>query len=353
MEYNRYGTTPEERAALRRGRVRARQERRRVRRRRILIALLLAALLLTGATALVSAVKSFRASRQPMGPIMLKAPRPAAEPWLAPVAANETVKLWDAVQSGFAVVVDPDTGEILGGKAAHAVISPASMTKILTLLTAVDAVKDLDDTFTMTQGIIDLCATQGCSVVGFSAGDRVPVRDLLYGTILPSGADAALGLACYTAGSHEAFVERMNKKLEALGLSKTAHFTNCVGWYDDDHHCAVADMAVILDAALRDDLCRDVLTTHMYTTTIPVGEEFPEGLELSNWFLRRIEDHMPEGVTIEAAKTGYTSMAGFCAASSAVTDDGHRLIAVTAKAPGTWKCIYDHAALYRMFALEN
>jgi len=348
MEHKRYGTTPEERAALRNSRVRARQERRRRRRRRILLALLSAALLLIGVTALSAAVRSFQASRQPAVPVLAKAPRPEAKPWLAPAAANETVKLWDVVKSGFAVVVDPDTGEILGGKAAHALIPPASMTKILTLLTASEAVKDLDDTFLMTQSIIDLCAAQGCSVVGFTAGELVPVRDLLYGTILPSGADAALGLACYTAGSHEAFVDRMNKKLESLGLAKTAHFTNCVGWHDDDHRCTVLDIAVILDAALRDDLCREVLTTHIYNT-IPSGEEFPEGRELSNWFLRRIEDHMPEGVTIEAAKTGYTSMAGSCAASSAVTSDGRRIIVVTAKAPGTWKCIYDHAALYRMF----
>jgi len=313
----------------------------------MLIALLSAALLLTGVTAAAAAVRSFQASRQPAVPVMAKASRPAANPWLAPAAASGTAKLWDEVQSGFAVVVDPDSGEILGGKAAHALISPASMTKILTLLTAAEAVKDLDDTFTMTQSIIDLCAAQGCSVVGFTDGEQVPVRDLLYGTILPSGADAAIGLACYTAGSHGAFVDRMNKKLETLGLSKTAHFTNCVGWYDDDHRCTVADMAVILDAALRDDLCREVLTTHIYHT-VPAGEEFPEGRELSNWFLRRIEDHMPEGVTIEAAKTGYISKAGFCAASSAVTG-GRRLIVVTGRAPNTWQCIYDQAALYAMF----
>jgi len=348
MEYKRHDTTPEERAALRGSRMRARLERRRRRRRRILTALLSAALLLVGVTALSAAVRSFRASRQPAVPVMAKAPRPAADPWLAPAAANGTVKLWDEVKSGFAVVVDPDSGEILGGKAAHAEIPPASMTKILTLLTASESIKDLDDTFVMTKRITDLCFVQGCSVVGFTAGETVPVRDLLYGTILPSGADAALGLACYTAGSHEAFVARMNEKLEALGLSKTAHFTNCVGWHDDDHRCTVLDIAVILDAALRDDLCREVLTTYIYATS-PAGEEFPEGRELSNWFLRRIEDHMPEGVTIEAAKTGYTSRAGSCAASSAVTADGRRLIVVTGNAPGTWPCIYDHAALYRMF----
>ena len=73
--------------------------------------------------------------------------------------------------------------------------------------------------------------------------ETVPVRELFYGTILSSGADAALGLATYVAGSQEAFVALMNEKLEELGIADTAHFTNCVGLYDEAHKCTVSDMA--------------------------------------------------------------------------------------------------------------
>ena len=98
---------------------------------------------------------------------------------------------------------------------------------------------------------------------------------LFYGTILSSGADAALGLATYVAGSQEAFVALMNEKLEELGIADTAHFTNCVGLYDEAHKCTVSDMAVILEAAMDNDLCREVLGARTYET-LPTADH-PEG----------------------------------------------------------------------------
>lgn len=97
--------------------------------------------------------------------------------------------------------------------------APASMTKILTVLVAAEHVTDLDDTFTITKEITDFSYSHDCSAVGFLDEETVTVRDLLYGTILPSGGDAAAGLACYVAGSMDAFVDMMNEKLAELGLS--------------------------------------------------------------------------------------------------------------------------------------
>ena len=79
----------------------------------------------------------------------------------------------------------------------------------------------------------------------------------------------------------------MNEKLEELGIADTAHFTNCVGLYDEAHKCTVSDMAVILEAAMDNDLCREVLGARTYET-LPTTDH-PEGQILSNWFLRRIE----------------------------------------------------------------
>ena len=70
------------------------------------------------------------------------------------------------------------------------------------------------------------------------------VKDMFYGTILQSGADAAVGLATYVAGSHEAFVEMMNQKLKELGIASTTNFTNCVGIHDKNHYSTAYDMAV-------------------------------------------------------------------------------------------------------------
>lgn len=142
--------------------------------------------------------------------------------------------------------------------------------------------------------------------------ETVPVRELFYGTILSSGADAALGLATYVAGSQEAFVALMNEKLGELGIADTAHFTNCVGLYDEAHKCTVSDMAVILEAAMDNDLCREVLGARTYET-LPTADH-PEGQILSNWFLRRIEDKDTGGIEVTGAKTGYVVESGNCAA---------------------------------------
>lgn len=251
-----------------------------------------------------------------------------------------------AVVSPYAVLVNLDTGKVIGAKSADTVISPASMTKILTILVAAEHVRSLDDTFTITQEISDYVYQNDCSTAGFQVGDTVTIRDLMYGTILPSGADASIGLATALAGSQDAFVGLMNEKAAELGLSGTAHFTSCIGIYNEDNHCTVTDMAMILKAALENDLAREVLSAHTYTTG-PTAEH-PEGITLSNWFLRRIEDKDARG-TVVAAKTGFVVQSGNCAASYNEGNDGGHYICVTAGATSSWRCIYDHVAIYQEF----
>ena len=150
---------------------------------------------------------------------------------------------------------------------AHTRINPASMTKVLTVLVAAEHVTDWSDTFEITPEITNYSYVHDCSAVGFSNNEVVTVEDLFYGTVLCSGGDAALGLATYVAGSQEAFVDMMNEKLKELGLSDTAHFTNCVGLYDENHYCTVYDIAMILEAAIDHPQCREVLSTKKYTTS--------------------------------------------------------------------------------------
>ena len=258
-------------------------------------------------------------------------------------ADENTENVPDDIDSAYAVIMDLKTGKIIAGREYDTIMNPASMTKILTLLVAVENINlsRLDtDTYEIHQGITDYVFTNQMSQVGFQIGDTPTIRSLLYGTILPSGADAALALAEYTAGSEEMFVKMMNKKLEELGISDTAHFTNVVGAYDEDHYCTALDMATILRAAIDNELCREVLSCHYYEVP-PSGGEDSESIGISNWFLRRIED--------KDAKTGYVGEAGFCAASYQVSDDGGHYICVTADAPDTWSCIYDHVELYETY----
>ena len=256
------------------------------------------------------------------------------------------------VISTHAILIDESTDKIVAWKGAKERISPASMTKVLTVLVAAEHITEeqLEDTFTMTIDITDYSYVNDCSNVGFLVDEKIKVKDLFYGTILPSGGDAAIGLATYVAGSHEAFVELMNEKLQELGLSDTAHFTNCVGLYDKEHYCTLYDMAIIMKAAIKNDLCREVLKTKCYTTAATA--EHPEGLTISNWFLRRIEDKDTCGEVL-GAKTGFVAESGSCAVSYQESDDGVPYICATAGSSSSWRCIYDHVEIYTSYVPDG
>ncbi len=259
---------------------------------------------------------------------------------------QDTKAVGNDVISDHAILIDLSDGTIIAQKDAESRISPASMTKIMTVLVAAEHIKDTSDRFTITQEITDFSFSHDCSNVGFSVGESVPVKDLFYGTILESGADAAVGLATYTSGSQDDFVGLMNERLKVLKMSDTAHFTNCVGIYDEDHYCTTYDMAMILEAAVHNSFCRQVLSEHRYTTT--GTSEHPDGITVSNWFLRRIEDK-DSSVNVECAKTGFVVQSKNCAASYALDSAGKEYICVTAGSTSAWRCIYDHVAMYKDF----
>ena len=260
---------------------------------------------------------------------------------------DATTSVDDEVQSTNGIFIDLATGNILFDRDAHTRINPASMTKVLTVLVAAEHVTDWSDTFEITPEITNYSYVHDCSAVGFSNNEVVTVEDLFYGTVLCSGGDAALGLATYVAGSQEAFVDMMNEKLKELGLSDTAHFTNCVGLYDEDHYCTVYDIAMILEAAIDQPQCREVLSTKKYTTSST--PEHPEGIQISNWFLRRIEDKDTSGEVI-CGKTGFVAQSGSCAVSYGMDESGMEYICATVNAHSGWRCIYDHVELYKRFA---
>ena len=142
----------------------------------------------------------------------------------------------------------------------------------------------------------------------------------------------------------------MNDKLDELGLSESAHFTNCVGLYDEEHYCTVYDMAVIMKAAMENELCREFLSLHTYTTT-PTTEH-PEGITISNWFLRRIEDKDTGGEVL-CAKTGYVVQSKNCAVSYGTFAGGTPYICVTAGSSSSWRCIYDHVDIYNQYVRKE
>ena len=317
--------------------------------------------------------------------------------------------------SEYAILVNLDNGEVVAQKNAQTRMYPASMTKILTLLTAAEQIQNPNGSFTIDQSITDYVFSHGCSAVNWGLNETVSVSDLMHGTIMPSGADAALALSLYAvqsrqhpesiqdftayAGGSQAeagsarfgeseasggntalgentasgenmtssenassrvpfqkvtdtdemktFVSLMNEKVKELGLSNDTHFTNVIGVYDDENYCTAQSMAMIMKAAMENKICRDVMSAHRYQTQ-PTPEH-PDGLNLSNLFLRRIEDKEMPGEVI-CAKTGFVNESGSCAASYFISNTGRHYICVTGNAHSSWRCIYDHVTIYNRYA---
>ena len=250
----------------------------------------------------------------------------------------------DNMTSQYAILVDVDDALITGAVDCKARIFPASMTKIMTLLVAAENIDNFDKKVPVSQDATNYAYSKKLSAVNFAIGEEVTLGDLCYGTILPSGADAAADLAIQVAGSMDAFVELMNEKAKALGIGDTTHFSNVSGSYDDNNYSTCYDMAIIMNAAMDDEYCRKVLSEHKYTTSKTT--EHPEGIDISNWFLRRIEDKDTGGEVI-GAKTGFVVESRNCAASYYTSASGKNYIAVTVNAHSAWRCIYDHVDIYK------
>ncbi len=247
------------------------------------------------------------------------------------------------IDSAYAILIDPENDLILAEKSAGEKMYPASMTKLMTLIVAIENIEDLDATFTMTQEIIDPLIAAEASRAGFLDGEKCTFKDLLYGAALPSGADATTALAIEVAGSEEAFVELMNAKVEELGLVNT-HFTNASGLHDLEHYSTATDIALILEYCLMNDRCREIISTYVHTTR--ATEQNPNGISMNNTMFNRMYGTEVEGITITGGKTGFTDEAGQCLASYGVTPDGKTYIAVTAGGTSKWHPVYDAFKLY-------
>ena len=276
-------------------------------------------------------------------------PEPEPEqPALTLAQASENTRTLDLeLYSSSTVLVDVQSGTVLAEKGMDEKIYPASMTKVMTLLVAAEKLPDLDATFTMTQAIIDPLYLAGASMAGYVNGETVTMRDLLYGAVVPSGAEATEALAQAVAGSEEAFVAMMNERAAALGLTNT-HFMNTSGLHDENHYSTVREIALILQAALENETCAEILSAENYRAS--ETEQHPDGLAMTNKFLYRVHhEYALNGAEITAAKTGYTAEAMNCCASAGKTPDGRSVLCVTANAWTGEFCIEDHIALYTKY----
>lgn len=192
----------------------------------------------------------------------------------------------------------------------------ASLTKIMTTIVAIENIDDFNEKITITNDMIKDIEWD-VAVVGFNVGEKVTYNDLLYGSLLSSGADAVNALALSVSDSYDDFVDLMNKKVKELGLKNTK-FANVVGLYDEDNYSTAYDMAQILKYSLENEKFKSVFETKKYTTT--TGRKLKSTVESYGERLNKDLSY------IKGGKTGYINAAGYCLASTSEIDDVNYLL---------------------------
>lgn len=215
--------------------------------------------------------------------------------------------------SQIAILMAED-GSIIFSKDGDRSFFPASITKVMTAIVAVENIPDLSVMITMDEDIYTYCASEYAATSGFVAGETVNALDLLYGTLLTSGADSAIALARYVAGSEEAFAEMMNAKLDEYGLTGT-HFANCTGLHNVRHYCTAHDLAIILQHALDIPLIREIMSTYSHLSE--GTNKHPQGIWLVSTVGRAFNSASVDMGCIIGGKTGFTDEALLCLASFA------------------------------------
>lgn len=217
-----------------------------------------------------------------------------------------------AITASTAVVMDGDTGRVLYDLHAHEAMPPASTTKIMTAILALEQLPDLSR---IVVSDIDAQTLVGSSVMGLRPGVPISLKGLLYGLMLPSGNDAAIELAEAVDGNDAAFVQRMNSMARALGLENT-HFANPHGLDAPDHYMSAYDLARLADFAMANPEFARIVGTRDYHLAPPYNYDLKNGNTMLGTY-----------PGADGVKIGWTDAAGWTLVASA-TRNGHRVFAV-------------------------
>ncbi len=326
----------------------------------VLIAAILAILIITGVYFLTVNLAS-----EPQSPTTDVGSKPVSGNSKYPFKQNISLALpgyredsatISGTNSEFSALLDMTTGEIVASRRSTATIYPASMTKIMTLIVVYENLpseKSLDEVLTISAEIGEH------SGYGFKPGEKLTVKDLIYASILQSDGVACVTLAEYVAGSEAAFVRMMNDKVRELGLldgdpenHPSTNFTNCSGLHEQYHFSTAYDMSVIMAYAMKNTFCAEILTSLSHKPS----DNFRPGEGCTFWhsFLHnRLNDGtlQPTTAEIKGGKTGWTGEeSGYCVASFAQGNNGHKYVLITAKAESWVAAVDDALNIYKNYA---
>ena len=205
------------------------------------------------------------------------------------------------INSKNAILYNMNEESVIYEKNSEEVVQIASLTKIITAITVIENVEDLEKEVTITSDMLqDL---NGYVKVGLKIGDKLTYLDLLYALMLPSAGDAAQALAISTSGSIESFVNLMNKKISEIGVTNS-NFDNPIGKDSENNYSTASDLAKILIYSLKNGTFKKIFNSNTYQI---------ESLDLE--VKKTLSGYKTDTSIIKGAKTGFTYEAGRCLAS--------------------------------------
>lgn len=211
--------------------------------------------------------------------------------------------------------------------------SIASLTKMMTTLVAIEEIDNLDKIVTIKER--DFEGTVGYSKAGFKVGDKVTYRDLLYGIILPSGADAVNAVVNNTLG-YDKFIKKMNETAKKIGMNDTS-YANPVGKDDENNYSTSSDLAKLLKYALKNETFKTIFTTKSYKTS--------NGINLEST-VNRYENILNTN-EIKGAKSGFTKDTGRCLASiTTLNNVDYLLVVINSSTTSPYNAVKDTITIY-------
>ncbi|RFU67778.1 D-alanyl-D-alanine carboxypeptidase [Peribacillus saganii] len=243
---------------------------------------------------------------------------PAAQ--AAKASEKKSVELAENARS--AILIERDTGAILYEKNSDEKLPPASMTKIMTMLLIMEAIDKGELTLKEKVRTSEYAASMGGSQIFLEPGEEMTTEQMLQGIAIGSGNDASVAMAERIAGSEEAFIDMMNKKVKELGLKNTK-FQNATGLPEADHYSTAHDMAI---------MGKELLKYNLITKFTGTYESYlREDTEKKFWLVNtnRLVKFYPG---VDGLKTGFTNEAKYCLTATAKKGD-MRVIAVVFGAP--------------------
>lgn len=236
----------------------------------------------------------------------------------------------------YVILYNMNDNELLFEQNSNEKTNIASLTKIMTALVALNEIDNLDSTVTITSN--DFLGTEGYSKAGFNIGDVVTYKDLLYGVLLPSGAEAVNALVNNTLG-YDKFIAKMNEMAKNIGLENTS-FSNPIGKDDENNYSTASDVATLLKYALENATFKEIFETKEYVTTNGVK------LECTLYPYKNLLDIN----LIDGSKSGFTKGAGRCLASiTNLNGVNYLLVVINSNVNDSKSAVFDSINIYSYY----